>query len=431
MMTSASSSSVKLWDYSNRVTTGGPNNDGLWLNDAGGLSTYYTSEVYVSGSMRHNITGSIGYYNYELLTETELANLIGGGNLYGINWGNHFSGYDPQVPTNDLYFTGEELFGYKYLILITWDDRSNNTVVSDYFIELNPIQFVFNVLKCVDNKFEFTLRSSLTNAEPALGNVTIIGTNMDECSKDVITEAQYSTEYQMNTVSFNKALCQIEYESQFKVVYSYDWLVTELNTQIFNAQCKQDFTSIHLQTDVDNINIVIDEVQEIFDHALATEMLVLSNPTDVTSVVTSQDLGATVHLYIALPSAFRSDFDITVKDCWADNEKVLEDGMPLAETLFREFNETLRGVAYNEVILFKSLDHIDTRDILFSCVVQTCIDECHSVEGGEGSGEGSGEGGSYRRRRSANSQPTSQPLNKTYLLRRLRAHRRIFLRHLI
>ena len=83
-------------------------------------------------------------------------------------------------------------------------------------------------------------------------------------------------------------------------------------------------------------------------------------------------------MYISLPSTYRLDFDITVKDCWVDSELVLKDGVPQTP-LFGEFDETLKGVSTNQFFLFKSLDHLQSRDILFSCLVETCLDDCSTT----------------------------------------------------
>ena len=384
---------VDLWFHSDRVLTDGPNNTGFWSNDAGGLSAYYTSEVYVSGPIKHNV-GDVGLYNYALLTQSDITALETP--LNDVDWETYFDSVETlDGGGNDVYFTGDQLYDYKYLVLITWNNR--NTSLSDHFFELNPIQFNFNVYECVDNNFEYSLFSTIRSSQPALGNVTIIGTNMNECNKDVIADSSYSGEHKLNTISVDKDSCQIEYDTSFKVVYSYNWLVTELNTQIFNVECRQDFTSLVLNTGVSNIDVVVDEIQQIFDNALATQMLIVSDRTDPTSVVTNEELGVEVSLYVSLPSTYRFDFDITVKDCWVDGELVLQDGVSLTP-LFGEFDETLKGVSTNRFYLFKSLDNLQSRDILFSCLIETCLNDCSVTTTTEDPEDP--EESSFRRRRS-------------------------------
>ena len=359
-----------LFDHTHLIFTSGINDTGFWLNDANGYGAYGTSEVYVSGPITYNIP-TYSSYNYVLLTESDVNAL--GSNLHDVNWVDYFSSESPLEAANVLNLSSEQLYGYKYLVFISWEDRDIS--LTDYFFELNPIQFDFVVYQCVDNTFEFSLISTIRYNEPMFGNVTIIGTNSNECQKNVITDLDYSSDHEANTITFDKDVCQIEYDSSFRVVYSYNWLVTELNTQIFNVECRQDFTSLVLDTNVDNINIIVDEIQQVFDHALASQMLILSDPTDPTSVVNNEELGTEVSLYISLPSNFRYDFDITVIDCYVDGELVLQNGVPQT-ALFSAFNETQKGVSFNQFYLFKSLDHLQSRDILFSCMVETCLNDC-------------------------------------------------------
>ena len=370
---------IDLWNHSDRTST--------VQNNLGGESAYYMSEIYVFGSMRHSI-GASNLYNYALLTEEDVTAL--GSPLNQVNWENYFNSTAP-LSSNDIYFTGDQFYGFKYLIFINWTNRNNS--LTDHFFTLNSIQFNLMVYECVDNSFEFSLSSTIKNLKPALGNVTIVGSGLDDCKKDVIVDSWYSDRHFTDTIVFNKNLCQIEYDTPFKIVYSYDWLVSELNTQIFNAECRQDFTSLVLNTGVTNIDVIIDEIQHIFDFALASQMLIVSDTNDPTSVVSSETLGAEVGLYISLPSTYRFDFDITVKDCYVDGELVLKDGVSQIPQIFGEFNESIKGVSTNKFHLFKSLDHLQSRDILFSCMVETCLDDC-SIEP-----EPESESGFKRRRR--------------------------------
>ena len=361
---------IDILEHSELILSSGINNTGFWLNDGNGYSAYAMSEVYVSGPISYAIS-TMSSYSYALLTENDVTAL--GTPLHEVNWANYFSFVDPVDASVVTTFTGEEFYGYKYLVFINWEDR--NSSLSDVFFELQPIQFNFIVYQCVDNNFEISLASTLYGVKPMFGNVTIIGTNSNECSKNIATDLSVSNEYETETLTFDKSVCQIEYDSSFRVVYSYNWLVTELNTQIFNVECRQDFTSLVLDANVDNIDILVDEIQQIFDHALTSQMLILSDPTDPTSVVVNEELGAQVSLYISLPSTFRYDFDITVIDCYVDGELVLQNGVSQT-SLFSAFDETLKGVSFNQFYLFKSLDHLQSRDILFSCMVETCVDDC-------------------------------------------------------
>lgn len=335
------------------------------------MAAYFKTEVYTAATVNH-VYNTDKTYHYALLTNDDIASF--GVPLHEVDWSGYFNS-EPTVSGN-LELSGEELYGSNFLAFIS-------TAGDKTFYELVPISFGLTVYQCVDNTFQFSMHSALIGILPVIGNISVVNTNDPACHKDVYADATFSAVYDDTTVTLDKALCLIEYDTPFKVVYSYGWLVTEVNTQIFNVECRQDFTSLLLETDVTNIDVVIDEIQQIFDHALATTMLLVSDPADPAAVVAEADLGEPVSLYMSLPPLYRADFDISVRNCWVDGQLVLSEGVPQT-ALFGAFNETLQGVSTNDFYLFKSLDSMETRDILFSCMIETCLGECIST--GESSG---------------------------------------------
>lgn len=231
-------------------------------------------------------------------------------------------------------------------------------------LKVEPITFSVEVGKCVDDIFTATVTvTHLTDVAPVMGEVSILDQTDSNCS----------TSFTSNPVVFDMVKCGVNYDLPNYVLVSYDQIVSNDNTFMYEVVCSKSTDNVITDTDtVTEIAIVTDASQDMFDEALLLEMRMLNSSG---SPISQAVIGDEVTLEIKLDTLFRQDFDIKPLQCFVDNILVY-DTCSINSLVFEEFVKPEAGVLTSDFKLFKGDRSSKTSVVNFGCVVETCIDAC-------------------------------------------------------
>lgn len=275
----------------------------------------------------------------------------------------HPNNFNAPYTSTAYVLSSIELEKFKYVHV--WDEISTN--VTTYVI--NHIRFNLTVNQCENNALVVDLKSTITQSRASQGTVKILNTDCSELALG-------------NELTFNKTSCDIKFNQPTLLFYSYavTTFISSEKSQMFNVTCIQDLTGIDLQHEISNVMVEIDEIQDVFESAYFTELLIVDQATN--NPLQSTYIGHPVKLLVRLTEKFQNEFNIRIDECKLNGNVIYTDKSGPTTNLFQPFIESSEDVLESSFNLFRPETSQQVLQLVYECSVTTCRGTCPPISYG-------------------------------------------------